>query len=136
MFKRIFIHYLAGFSIIRRVYIHALESVVILHLKQVQRMKIVAIDHQSICLRVQIRYTLQQPEFECIGKILGIDDQILIQAQKIDGRRGRPAFRFVDSVHGDPFINLRFVPDNLCPEGFIDLVQRDAPVGLHHEFLL
>ena len=68
--------------------------------------------------------------------MLGIDDQILIQAQKIDGRRVRPAFRFVDSVHGDPFINLRFVPDNLCPEGFVDLVQRDASVGLHHEFLL
>ena len=68
--------------------------------------------------------------------MLGIDDQILIQVQKIDGRRVRPAFRFVDGVHGDPFINLRFVPDNLRPEGFVDLVQRDAPVGLHHEFLL
>ena len=99
-------------------------------------MIVIAVDHQSIRLRIQIRDTLQQLEFERIGEMLGIDDQILILPQKIDGRRVRPAFRFVDGVHGDPFIDLRLVPDDLRPEGSIDLVQRDAPVGLHHKFLL
>lgn len=136
MLKRIFIHYLAGFSIVRRVYIHALESFVILHLKQIQRMKIVAIDHQSVRLPIQIRYAFQQLKFERVGEMLCVDDQILIQAQKIDGRRVRPAFRFVDGVHVDPFINLRLIGNDFCPEGFVDLIQGDAPVGFHHEFLL
>ena len=105
-------------------------------LKHSDCLVVIAVNQQTIRLLVQIRYTFQQLEFERVGEMLGIDDQILILTQEIDGRRVRPAFRFVDGVHGDPFINLRFVPDNLRPEGFVDLVQRDAPVGLHHEFLL
>ena len=105
-------------------------------LKHSDCLVVIAVNQQTIRLLVQIRYTFQQLEFERVGEMLGIDDQILILTQKIDGRRVRPAFRFVDGVHVDPFINLRLIGNDFCPEGFVDLIQGDAPVGFHHEFLL
>ena len=68
--------------------------------------------------------------------MLGINDQIQIPAQEIHGRRIAPAFRLIDGVHVDPFIDLRLIANDFCPEGFVDLIQGDAPVGFHNEFLL
>ena len=98
-------------------------------------MKIIAVNHQPVCLFVQVRDSRQQGVLEGVGKVFGIDDKIFIAAQKIKSRRTRPTFRLVYGVKRNPLVALSFVGDNLRPKRLVDFIQRDTPIGCHDKFL-
>jgi len=104
-------------------------------------MVIIPINHQAIRLLIQIINTCHKAFFEVIVEMLCINDKILILAQEFHRRRICPAdgcqisFHFINGIHGNPFVNLCLVVNNLLPEGFINLIKCHAPVCFHNEFL-
>ena len=67
--------------------------------------------------------------------MFGVNDKILIAAQKINSRQIRPIVCLVYGVKVNPLVELSFVGNNLRPKGFVDFIQRDTPISCHDEFL-